>query len=113
MNYYAYKFTENDHGYFFYFLSPFDGKEIDLVQESVEHYISNEPSDMNKYLMSVNFDEVKIERVIGVTAMDIINNSFPSDPKCMNVSTEYVSLIPPPKPKRQPKAKAQAKPSAQ
>ena len=113
MNYYAYKFTENDHGYFFYFLSPFDGKEIDLVEESIEHYISNEPSDMNKYLMNVNFDEVKVERVIGVSAMDIINRSFPQEDKNMMVSDSYKALIPPAKPKRQPKAKAQPKPPAQ
>ena len=110
MNYYGFKLTEADHGYYFYFLSPFDGQDIDLVAESIEHYISNVPTEMNKYLVTVNFDEVKIERVISTSAMDIINNQFPNDTKCMNVSNEYVSHIPPPKPKRTPKPKGEAKP---
>ena len=86
---------------------------MDLVEESIEHYIANVPSEMNKYLDSIDFDNVKVERVIGVSAMDIINRSFSQDDKNMLVSDSFKALIPPPKPKRQPKAKAQAKPSAQ
>ena len=107
MNYHAYKFTENDHGYYFYFLSPFNGEEMDLVEESIEHYIANDVKNpMCEYLNHIDFDNVKIEKVIGGSVMDIVNNSFPQDDKNMSVSDSYKPLIPPPKPKRTPKPKA-------
>ena len=66
MNYSAFKLQENDHGYFFYFISPFSEQNIECVSESIEHYISNEPTDMNKYLHTVDFDAVKIDKGVGV-----------------------------------------------
>lgn len=115
MNYSAFKFTENDNGFYFYFISPFSQQNIDFVAESIEHYISNEPTEMNKYLHSVDFDNVKVEPAVGVSVMDIINKQFAPDPKCMNISQEYVSLIPAPKPRKEkkepkPKAEKAAKP---
>ena len=101
MNYHGYKFSEHENGYYFYFLSPFDGSDLDLVLETVEHYI------VCQYLNSIDFDTVNVEKVIGGSAMDIINNTFPHDDKCMNVSDSFKSLIPPPKAKRQPKKKAE------
>ncbi len=107
MNYYSFKFSENTNGYYFYFISPFDGSDIDLVSESIEHYISNVPTEMNKYLVTVNFDDVKIERVVSTSVMDIINNHFSQDDKNMLVSDSWKSLIPPSKAKRTPKPKAE------
>ncbi len=106
MNYYGFKFTENTNGYYFYFISNFYNDE--LAQESIEHYIANVPTEMNKYLETVNFDDVKVERVLS-SAIDIINNHFPHDDKNMLVSDSYKALIPPPKAKREPKKKAEPK----
>ena len=95
MNYSVYKFTENEHGYFFYFLSLFDGQDPDLVSEQIEHYISNVPTDMNKYLDTCNFDAVKIEKA-NISPIDVINKTFQPDDKNMLISNSYISLIPPP-----------------
>ena len=107
MNYCAYKFTDPNTAYYFYFISPFTGTDdIDLVAESIEHYISNVPSQMNQFLDTVNFDQVKIEPAQSITPLNVLNGTFPADDKCMNISTSFVSLIPPPK---QPKAKRETK----
>ena len=95
MNYSVYKFTESEHGYFFYFLSLFDGQDPDLVSEQIEHYISNVPTDMNKYLDTCNFDAVKIEKA-NISPVDVINKNFQPDDKNMLISNSFVSLIPPP-----------------
>ena len=58
MNYNVFRLTENTNGYYFLFLSPFTAENIDSAMESIEHYISNEHTDMNKYLMSIDFDNV-------------------------------------------------------
>ena len=108
MNYSVFKLTESDNGYFFFFLSPFDGNDMELVAEQIEHYIANVPTQMNQYLMNVDFDTVKIEKV-DIPITSVISNSFQSDDKNMLVSTSYVSLIPPPKQKRISKPKAEGK----
>ena len=108
MNYCAYKFTDQASQYYFYFISPFTGTDdIDLVAESIEHYISNAPSQMNQFLVTVDFDQAKIEPAQSITPLNVINGTFPADDKCMNISTSFVSLIPPPKPV---KPKKEAKP---
>ena len=112
MNFHLFKITEKQNDFYVYYISLFDDPE--LTMETFEHWVSNSPQNqICQYLMSCDFDEMTTEKVIGISASDAINNRFPSDPKCMNISNDFVPLIPPAKPKRQPKAKAQAKPSAQ
>ena len=109
MNYSVYKFTENENGFYFYFLSPFSEQNVDCVCEFIEHYISNEHTQMIQYLLHCDFDNTKIEKVSHLPAIDVINKTTSViDPKCMNVSNDFVALIPPPKPKREPKKKADA-----
>ena len=108
MNYNVYRLTENDHGYYFYFLSSFSESNMDCVAESIEHYISNESTPMNQYLNIIDFDAVKIEKV-NISPIDVINKSFSNDEKNMLISDSWKSLIPPPKPKREPKKKADPK----
>ena len=111
MNYCAYKFTDQASQYYFYFISPFTGTDdIDLVAESIEHYISNAPSQMNQFLVTVDFDQAKIEPAQSITPLNVINGTFPADDKCMNISNSFISLIPPPKPQR---TKKEAKPKAE
>ena len=105
MNFHVFKFQELENGFYFFFISLFNGENIDLVSESIEHYISNEPTQMNQYLNSIDFDTVKIDTA-QINPIDVINNNFPPDEKNMLISTSYISLIPPPKVKRVPKPKA-------
>ena len=105
MNFHTFKFSESENNFYFYFISPFSGENIDLVSEQIEHYISNEPTQMNQYLNSIDFDTVKIEKV-SINPIDVLSNNFPPDEKNMLISTSYISLIPPPKVKRVPKPKA-------
>ena len=105
MNYNVYKFQELDNGYYFFLLSLFSEKHAECASEQIEHYISNEPTQMNQYLHSIDFDNVKVE-IVHINPIDVINKTLPSDDKCMNVSDSYISLIPPPKAKRTPKPKA-------
>ena len=105
MNFHVFKFQELENGFYFYFISLFNGENIDIVSESIEHYISNEHTQMNQYLNSIDFDTVKIDKV-QINPTDVINKTLPTDEKCMNISDSYISLIPPPKVKRVPKPKA-------
>ena len=107
MNFQTYKVDESDSNFYFYVISHV--QDPMLVLEEVEHGISNEPQfPMNQYLMSVDFDKVECSKS-PINPIDVINESFPQDPKCMNISHEYVALIPPPKVKKQSKPKAEAK----
>ena len=107
MNYHGYKITEKDNGFYVFALLPFSDPE--LAMETFEFYVANTPqATMSQYLMHCDFDNVTLEKVL-MNPMDLINNNFPSEAKCMNVSNEYVSLIPPPKPKREAKKKAEPK----
>ena len=108
MNYNVFRLTENTNGYYFLFLSPFTAENIDSAMESIEHYISNESTPMNQYLNIIDFDAVKIEKV-NISPIDVINKNFPADDKNMLISDSWKSLIPPPKPKREPKKKADPK----
>ena len=105
MNYNVYKFQELDNGFYFYFLSLFSEKHVGCATEQIEHYISNEPIQMNQYLHSIDFDNVKVE-IVYINPIDVINNNFSLDEKNMLISSSYISLIPPPKAKRTPKPKA-------
>ena len=59
MNFHPYKVTENDHGFYFFTISPFDNEEI--VMETVEHFVSNSPQNqMCQYLIHCDFDNMKI-----------------------------------------------------
>ena len=98
MNFSVYKFQEHDNEFYLYTISNLDDPE--LVLQTIEFSITNEPEKpINQYLMTVNFDNVKIEK-LSISLIDVINRSFPSDSKCMNVSQDYISLIPPPKEKK-------------
>ena len=109
MNYNTYKLTENDHSYYFYFISNFSESNIEYALESVEHYISNEVTDMNKYLHTIDFDNVKIEKS-NISPIDVLNKVFQPDEKNMLISTAFVNHIPPPKPKRESKKKVEKEP---
>ena len=110
MNYYTFRITEKDNGYFFYFISALNDGELAL--EQAEFVISNdEKNPMCQYLCSVNFDDVVVEATPNISIMDVINKNFGADDKNMQVSQSYVSLIPPPKPARP--AKREAKPKVE
>ena len=98
MNYSVYKFTESEHSFYFYFISHFDGEDIEVVSESIEHYISNVPTEMNKFLIHCDFDNVKIEKV-NISPIDVLYKAFQPDDKNMLISNSFISLIPMPKPK--------------
>ena len=104
MNYNTYKLTENDNGFYFYFISPFSESNIECTLESVEHYISNEETDMNKYLHTIDFDNVKIEKS-NISPIDVLNKVFQPDDKNMLNSNSFVSHIPPPKEKKKRETK--------
>ena len=106
MQYSSFKFQENDHGYFFYFISPFSVDAVVLATESLEHYIANVPTEINNYLMTVNFDNVNVEPST-LSPVDIINKKFPNEDKNLYLTDSWKSLIPPPKPKRETKRKAE------
>ena len=110
MNFQTYKITEKDHDFFLYTISPFDSDDTDFVMEQIEHWVANSPKNqMCQYLVHCDFDEMTIEKV-GINPCDVINKNLPHDPKCMNLSSDYVPLIPPPKAKRTPKPKADKPP---
>ena len=109
MNFHLFKITEKQNNFYVYYLSLFDDPE--LTMETFEHFVANSPNNqMCQYLMACDFDEMTAEKVIGISANDAINDRFPSDPKCMNNSNDFVPLIPPAKPKRTAKPKGEKTP---
>ena len=106
MNLNVFEIQENDNEFYFYTISNLDDTE--LVLQTIEFSITNEPEKpINQYLMTVNFDNVKIEK-LSISPIDVINRSFPFDSKCMNVSQDYISFIPPPKEKKKSEIKPKA-----
>ncbi len=86
-------------------LCPFPVDAIDLVAESLEHYIANISTEINQYLVNINFDNVQIEPST-LSPVDIINKNFPNEDKNMCLTDSWKALIPVPKPKRESKKKA-------
>ena len=110
MQYSVFKLTEHDHDFFLYFVSPFGEQQSDLALESVEHWISHAPElQMNQYLMSIDFDNVTCEKA-SISPIDVVSGRIPQDAKCLNNSQDFIALIPPPKPKRAAKPKAEKVP---
>ena len=104
MNYSVFKITENEHGYFFFIVSPFE--DADLAMETAGFYVSNSPQiPMCQYLMVCDWDNMNVEKV-SMCQIDVINKTFQPDDKNMLVSSSFVPLIPPPKKKREAKPKA-------
>ena len=104
MNFHTFKITESQNAFYVYFVSLFD--DSDLTMETFEHFVANsEQIPMCQYLITCDFDEMKVEKV-NVNPIDVINKNLPQDSKCMNICNDFVSHIPPPKPKRTPKPKA-------
>ena len=87
-----YNFFETLYNYYFYVISHVDDKNIVLMQfEHTSANKSNEP--LYKYLNSIGWDDIDIEKS-DIKAVDVINSSFVSDDKCMNISNTNTSLIP-------------------
>jgi len=59
--------------------------------------------------MICDFDNMTIEKV-NMNPIDVINKNFLANDKNMLISDSFKSLIPPPKPKREPKKKAEKEP---
>ena len=103
MNFQTFKITE-ENGYYVYFVSPFE--DSNFVLEQVEHYLANNPSiPMCQYLYTCNFDKMQVEKS-SINPCDVITKTLPQDVKCMNISNDFVSHIPLPKPKKEAKKKA-------
>ena len=108
MNYNVFKLTELQNNFYTYIVSPFDDTE--LTMETFEHFVSNSPQLlMCQYLMICDFDNMTIEKV-NMNPIDVINKNFLANDKNMLISDSFKSLIPPPKPKREPKKKAEKEP---
>ena len=114
INFYAYKLTEAENGYYMYLVSQVENPE--LFMEQVEHWVGN--SDINdpiiKFLDSCDWDGIKIEKT-NVNPNDIINKSLPNDNKCLNTNTsnDFLNCLPPQPPPKAPKVKKEPKPKAE
>ena len=87
-----YQIFETINNYYFYVISQVDDKNIVLMQfEHTSANKSNEP--LYNHLNSIGWDDIDIEKS-DIKAIDIINSSFVSDDKFMNISNSYTSLIP-------------------
>ena len=105
----VFKLIDLPSGYYMYFTS--HAKNIEIAGEQIEHTISNtDDDDVYKFLNSRDWEHVDIVQETQLKAIDIINENFPSDVKCLNnANSDYKSLIPPPK---EPKKKREPKPKA-
>ena len=59
MNYSVYKITENENGFYFFIVSPFEN--ANLAMETAEFYVSNSPQiPMCQYLMICDWDNMNV-----------------------------------------------------
>ena len=71
MNFSVYKLQENGNEFYLYTISTLNDPE--LVLQTMEFSITNEPEkQINQYIMTVNFDNVKTEKS-PVSPIDVIN----------------------------------------
>ena len=77
MNFHTFKITESQNAFYVYFVSLFD--DSDLTMETFEHFVANsEQIPMCQYLITCDFDEMKVEKV-NVNPIDVINKNLPQD----------------------------------
>ena len=107
MNFQTFKISETTNNFYFYFISHVDDPE--LVLDIVDVCLDEKDKPMNQYIMSIDPDTIKCEKV-SVSPCDVINRNLPQDSKCMNISNDYCALIPPPKESRK---KKEAKPKVE
>ena len=100
MNYYTFKISESENGYYVYFVYFLDDE--DRAMKTFEYAIASTlQSPISQYLIKCDIDckinKIKCEKVF-ISPVDVINKNLPQDIKCMNISDDFVSLIPPPTP---------------
>ena len=98
MNYYTFKISESENGYYVYFVYFFDDEY--RARKTFEYVIASTlKSPIAQYLIECDIDckvnKIKCEKV-SISPVDVINKNLPQDIKCMNISDDFVSLIPPP-----------------
>ena len=91
--------------------------------EHEEHYSCFFPDNLvNSYFDFIGWDNIEIQAITDVKAVDVVSGNIPADDKCMNLNDSYKSLIveipvskkekKQAKPKEQKEAKPKAKPRA-
>ena len=91
--YKVFKIIDTENGYYKYIISEIDDTEMNL--EHFEHYcgVFPEENDVTKYFNIVaDWDMVEIEEETFLKAIDILNNSFIADEKCMNKFNKFKEL---------------------
>ena len=104
---FVYKVSDEMNGYYLYVVSRV--KNIEIFEEQLEHYASNEPDDIdNAYFNFIGWNTIQIEVVSDIKPTDVLNKNLPNDGKCMNMTDSFKSLIViPEKKKRVTKPKAE------
>ena len=119
MNFYVYNLIDGVNNYYLYDVSRCESPDIQIEHE--EHYGSFFPEKVvNSYFDFVGWDNVEIQAITDVKAVDVVSGNIPADDKCMNLNDTYKSLIvdipvakkekKQTKPKEQKEAKPKAKP---
>ena len=92
--YKVFKIIDTENGYYKYIISEIDDTEMNL--EHFEHYCGMFPeeNDVTKYFNIVaDWDMVEIEEEPTLKAIEILNNSFVADEKCMNRFNKFKELV--------------------
>ena len=119
MNFYVYKLIDGVNNYYLYVVSRCESPDMQIEHE--EHYAYFFPDNLvNSYFNYIGWDNIEIQPVADIKAVDVVSGNITADDKCMNLNDTYKSLIveipvskkekKQAKPKEQKEAKPKAKP---
>lgn len=92
MNFQVFKIFEKVNNYYYYIISHIANEDLNL--DIAESWASEEQENpINTYLSVIGFDNVDIQKCSDISPIQVINRSFPSDTKNMNVSDEFKTVL--------------------
>ena len=92
MNFYVYKLIDGVNNYYLYDVSRCESPDMQIEHE--EHYACFFPDNLvNSYFDFIGWDNIEIQTVTDLQAVDFVSGNITADDKCMNLNDTYKSLI--------------------
>ena len=92
MSYQTFKIQDTVNNYYYYTISDIDDPEF--VLDIRDSYAEDQPDlPINTYFNIMGFDNATCTKAPEISPIQVINKSYPSDPKNMLTSDEYKKVI--------------------
>ena len=92
MNFYVYKVIDGINNYYLYDVSRCESPDMQIEHE--ENYACFFPDNLvNSYFDFIGWDNIEIQAITDVKAVDVVSGNIQADDKCMNLNDTYKNLI--------------------